>query len=532
MSMDEELNFNKKSGNDFEELRLINNLLFKICGICETNHIMDIIIRQLIKSTGADQGIISLLSKSINDPLKTIIRAEKNKDNVIPYKLNNMIIGWVCKQKTLLKIDNIDRDDRFVGLNSEDGKYKHILCVPMIVRGVIIGVITLIRSEKGGVFSENHSKLTGILASQSAQILSNAHLNEELTKTVELLKLSQNQLTKENRLLKIKLSEKYGFENIIGKSPVMKRLMSNASKFTQSDSPVLITGETGTGKELIARAIHHNSQRSERPYIAINCGSSTESLLESELFGHVKGAFTGAINDKTGLFKEADGGSIFLDEIGDAPRKTQQTILRVIQEGEIRAVGSTKTERVDVRVISATNKDLKKEMDVGNFREDLYFRLSTFELHMPPLRERLDDVPLLIKYFIDKLKIKVAKEDLTISYSALNALQKYTWPGNVRQLENELEKAAVICGIDNKIEIEDLSAEIVIPDDLQESVKNYSGCLREITEKIEKEIIQKTLIEYQGNILQTSNVLGLTRNGLKNKMSRYNISVSKKSGSD
>jgi len=523
------LPFNKKSGNDLEELRLINNLMFKICGICETNHIMDIIIRQLIKSTGADQGIISLLPKSIDDPLKTIIRAEKNKDNTIPYKLNNMIIGWVCKQKTLLKIDDVDQDDRFVGLNSEDGKYKYILCVPMTVRGVIIGVITLIRCEKSGAFSENHCKLAGILASQSAQILSNANLNEELTKTVELLKLSQNQLAQENRLLKIKLNEKFSFENIIGKSPVMKRLLSNASKFTQSDSPVLITGETGTGKELIARAIHHNSQRSDKPYVAINCGSLTGSLLESELFGHVKGGFTGAINDKIGLFKEANGGTIFLDEIGDAAMETQVAILRVIQEGEIRPVQSTKFERIDVRVISATNKDLKKEMNENNFREDLFFRLSTFELHMPLLRERQDDVPLLINYFIDKLKIKLAKDDLTISQSALNALQKYSWPGNVRQLENELEKAAVVCGIDNKIEIEDLSAEIVIPDDLQESVENFSGCLREIIEKIEKEIIQKTLIEYQGNILQTSKVLGLTRNGLKNKMSRYNISVSRKS---
>jgi len=518
--------------NDFEELRLINNFMLKICGICETNHIMDIVIKQLIKSTGADQGIISLLSKSNNDPLKTIIRAEKDKENTIPYTINNMIIGWVCKQKTLLKIDNADQDERFFGLNSESGKYKHILCIPMIVRGEIKGIVTLIRSEKRGIFNENHCKLAGILASQSAQILSNAQLNEDLAKTVELLKISQDQLAKENRLLKIKLREKFGFENIIGKSPAMKRLMSLASKFSQSDSPVLITGETGTGKELIARAIHYNSQRDDKPFIAINCGSSTESLLESELFGHVKGAFTGAIKDKIGLFKEADGGSIFLDEIGDAPQSTQKAILRVIQEGEIRPVGSTKTEHVDVRVISATNKNLKNEMSNHNFREDLYFRLSTFEILMPPLRERLDDITLLTNYFLDKFKIKLNKENLAISKSALSALEKYPWPGNVRQLENELEKAAVICDSENRIEIEDLSTEIVISEDFRENLGNYTGCLRDITEKIEKDVIQKTIIEYQGNILQTANVLGLSRKGLRDKMSRYNISISKDSEAD
>jgi transcriptional regulator with PAS, ATPase and Fis domain len=291
---------------------------------------------------------------------------------------------------------------------------------------------------------------------------------------------------------------------------------------------VLIQGESGTGKELIAKVIHQNSSRKEGPFIPVNCGAITPGLMESELFGHKKGSFSGAIRDKIGLFKEADGGTIFLDEIADAPLTTQAAILRVIQNGEIRPIGASKTEFVDVRIISATNKDLRELIKTGEFREDLYYRLNTFIIELPSLSQRRDDIPLLIAYFLNKLKITTGKENLAVTPAAMDCLIKYAWPGNVRQLEHELERAAVICDSDNRIDIEHLSLEVGCVNIDSEKTVGFHGKLRDIVEKVEKQVIAATLKEFKGNILQASKVLGLTRKGLKDKMSRYQILPDKK----
>jgi two-component system response regulator HupR/HoxA len=295
------------------------------------------------------------------------------------------------------------------------------------------------------------------------------------------------------------------------------------SKICENDSPVLITGETGTGKELVARAIHFNSGRKDRPFVIKNCGVRTEQLLESELFGHTRGSFTGAVKDKIGLFQEADGGTIFLDEIGDASLSTQAAILRVIEHGEIRPIGSSKTEYVNVRVLSATNKNLGKAIEAGDFREDLFYRLSTFLVELPPLRERRDDIPLLAGHFIKKQRIRTGNEALALSGKAVDALMGYSWPGNIRQLENELERGAAICSPDNIIDISHLSPEMVSSGTADGKIQTYKGKLRDSVEMIEKEIINSGLIENDWNILHTSRQLGLTRKGLKDKMARYGI---------
>ena len=505
------------------ELRVINNLLDKICQLRETNHIMSALLAEIIAITSADQGVISLVEPTRGDELLTVVRDEIRVKPTLPYKVDSLISGWTVVNRRMLKVDDLDTDERFRGLSSDGGRIKSLLCIPMIVRNEILGLTTLIRSIEKGPFIDDQCRLAGILTTQSAQILYNAKLVEELAHKNQLLELSKGKLSEENLRLRSEIGATFCFENIIGKSPAMKNVLMMASKFAGGDLPVLVTGETGTGKELVARAIHYASARKDKPFVVKNCGVKTESLLESELFGHVKGSFTGAVRDKIGLFKEANGGSIFLDEIGDAPLSTQAAILRVIQNGEIRAIGASKTEFVDVRVISATNKILKKEIQNGDFREDLYYRLSTFCIEIPPLRERKEDIPLLVDHILKKLRIRTGNENISISSAAMDMLLSCSWPGNVRQIENELERAAIVCDT-GKIDINHLSPSLLIgADDYAEKIDRH-GRLQEIVERIERDLIASALKQYKGNILQTSKILGLTRKGLKNKISRYKIS--------
>ncbi len=513
---------NESLHNVLDELRCINRIIDKICRVRETNHIMSIIIDELTAVTGADQGVINLISPDKEADLVTIVRKDTTSENEIPYKVNSLLTGWVLKENRFLKIDDLDNDERFKDLSSEKDRFKSILCFPMVVRGETIGLTSLVKSAQNGPFTDDQCRQTGIIVSQSAQILSNALLMEELARKNELLEISKENLQNENVRLKTELGRDFSFENIVGNSKALKDVLTLASKVSANDSPLLITGPTGTGKELMARAIHYNSHRRDNPFVVKNCGIKTESLLEAELFGYTKGAFTGADRNKPGLFKEADGGTIFLDEIGDAPLSTQMAILRVLENGEIRQVGASKTEYVDVRVISATNRDLKKKMKDGSFRQDLFYRLNTFTVELPSLQQRREDIPLLAPYFLKKLKVKLNNDNLSISPAALDLLSKYSWPGNIRQLENEVERAAVTCNSDT-IEITDFSREIFDSALSPSDHSSYRGPLKGIVEKVEKDIISATLIENDGNIMRTSKILGLTRKGLKDKISRYEI---------
>jgi Nif-specific regulatory protein len=508
-----------------DELKCINRVVDRISRVREINHIMSIIIEELVAITGATQGVINLLPSDKDSEPLTVIRKNQAQANKFPFKVGSFVTGWVLKNNTILKIDDLDTDKRFSGLTSEEGRFKSILCCPMVARGEIVGLTSLIRDSVRGPFSDDQSRLAGIVVSQSAQILSNAMLLEELARKNELLEVSQKKIHEENARLKGQIEAPFVFENIIGKSEILKQVMTLASKVSGNDSPLLITGQTGTGKELIARAIHYNSRRKSRPFVVKNCGIKTESLLEAELFGYVKGAFTGADRDKIGLFREANGGTIFLDEIGEAPLTTQVAILRVLENGEIRPVGANKTEYVDVRIISATNRNLQEEIKKGNFREDLFYRLNTFVIELPPLNRRREDIPLLVHHLLKKLQIKLGNPELSITPAALELLGKYSWPGNIRQLENELERAAVISSAVSIIDVSDLSPEIYGAVSAGVDLSESHGQLKDIVEKVEKDIITATLTKNKGNILRTSKILGLTRKGLKDKMSRYGITA-------
>ena len=325
--------------------------------------------------------------------------------------------------------------------------------------------------------------------------------------------VTHRELVLENILLRQKLEERSEYGEIIGQSDVMQTIYDLISKVAPTDSTVLITGESGTGKELIARAIHGNSQRCYMPYIAVSCGALPDSLLESELFGYEKGAFTGAEHTKKGRFEMADKGTLFLDEIGDISLKTQVDLLRVLQEKEFRRLGGQEEIKVDVRILAATNRDIKKAIAENRFREDLFYRLNVISIHIPPLKERKDDIPLLVKAFIRRHCLAMNKEQVKIAPSAMKLLMDYNWPGNVRELENVIERALVIG-----------RGEEIVTEDLPFSRKELgTEALPNSLKLMEKMHIKKILEEKDWNISKAARVLEIDRQTLYNKIEKYHI---------
>src|SRR5256714_4962563 len=270
-------------------------------------------------------------------------------------------------------------------------------------------------------------------------------VNEDLLQAVKNA-IRQRELFRENRALRRELDRRYSFSEIIGTSESLQAVFRLVEKVAATNTNILIEGESGTGKELVARAIHHNSPRSDRPFVAINCGALPETLLESELFGHMKGAFTGAVANKSGLFRAAEGGTIFLDEVGEISQAMQVRLLRAVQEHEVTPVGSSAPIQFDARIICATNRDLEKEVAEGRFREDLFYRLNVIEIHLPPLRERREDIPLLARHFIARTAREQGHDEKAIEPEAMSALLNYAWPGNVRELQNAIERAFTLSG--------------------------------------------------------------------------------------
>ncbi len=325
--------------------------------------------------------------------------------------------------------------------------------------------------------------------------------------------VAHRDLVLENILLRKKLEETYQFDEIIGKSDVMQEVFELITRVAPTDSTVLITGESGTGKELIARAIHGNSNRCYMPFIAVSCGALPDSLLESELFGYEKGAFTGAEHTKKGRFEMAHKGTLFLDEIGDISLKTQVDLLRVLQQKEVQRLGGEDVVEVDVRIIAATNRDLSRAIRENRFREDLYYRLNVIAVKIPPLRERKEDIPLLADAFVRKYCLEMNKEDRKIGRSALKLLMDYDWPGNVRELENIIERALVIGQADE-----------ISPDDLPFSRKELGPeAFPKSLKMMEKIHIQRILGTTGWNITRAARDLGIDRQTLYNKIERYEI---------
>lgn len=340
--------------------------------------------------------------------------------------------------------------------------------------------------------------------------------------------LRSRNLEVENRVLRKELQKEYSFQNLVGNSEAMHKIFELIRKVSDSPTNVLVTGESGTGKEMVAKAIHYNSPLKDRPFVSVNCGAIPENLVESELFGHKKGSFTGAISDKDGLFEVADGGTLFLDEIGELPLSSQVRILRAIQEKTVRRVGGTEDIKVEVRIIAATNRDLEQMVQQGTFRQDLYYRLNVINIRTPPLRERRDDIPLLAGHFLQKYSERFSKQIQTISKEAMDLLKKYDFPGNVRELENIIERTVAL-----------ESGATVLPESLPQFVNTPTGRkmvssdgieitdegidLQKVLDQLEKELLVKAIHQANGVKKRAAKLLGITFRSMRYRVEKFSL---------
>jgi DNA-binding NtrC family response regulator len=343
-------------------------------------------------------------------------------------------------------------------------------------------------------------------------------VNEDLIQTVKNA-IRTKELFNENRALRRELNQRFSFSRIIGKSEALQSVFRVVEKVARTNASVLIQGESGTGKELVARAIHHHSPRSDSQFLAVNCGALPSELLESELFGHVKGSFTGAHSDRTGLFRSAENGTLFLDEIGEMPLPLQVKLLRALQEQEVRPVGATRSYSFDARIVAATNKNLENEVENQNFREDLFYRLNVIEINIPPLRERREDIPLLVRHFLAKGTSGQDSQTKTLSDEAMAALANYRWPGNVRELQNTIERGFI------------LSEDIIGLEHLSNRIRSETGpgfesndpeTFRPTLDEMERRYIQETLLSVSNDKAAAARILGIDLSTLYRKLKKYN----------
>jgi len=507
-----------------EELTLLYDASASIHAIRDLDEMLKSILRK-IKTVFRIEGASIALHDATRKEFYFIrtVEKEKNSDSVRMQRMRFPdhlgVAGWVLREKRPVVIQDASKDDRFFkGIDLQESFVtKSMICLPLRTRKGLIGVLyTLNKLE--GEFTARETKLLEILSGTIAISIENARLYGEL-------KDHASSLERENLRLKSQVQDRFNLQGIIGSSPAMRRVFALMDKVIDTTTSVLIQGETGTGKELVARAIHYNGCLKGKPFVAENCGGLSENLLESELFGHVKGAFTGAITDRKGLFELAHGGTIFLDEIGEMPVAMQVKLLRVLQEGQVRRVGGSRYINVDVRLIASTNRSLEDEVKKGTFREDLFYRVNVFPITLPPLRERKEDIPLLAAHFLKKLAKKQKRPSVRLTPRALNLLLQYNWPGNVRELQNEIERALTLAGKDQEIRKEFLSEKINASLSPKISIPATDCTIKEVTQRIEQQMIVEALEKTGGNRSKAARILGLTRQGLLNKIARYHIEL-------
>jgi transcriptional regulator with GAF, ATPase, and Fis domain len=459
------------------------------------------------------------------------------------HKISRNIAETVARTGKPICSVNAQSDSRFASFTSvSELRLRSVICLPLKVRGQVIGTLYLDNRFKDAVYSDRELHLLEAFADHAAIALENARLYQKNLETEEALdrrtaeveELAQvldrrmKQATERNAEDLKPLSReglKHDYSMIIGESPAMIEMFRLLDRVIESDLPVLVTGESGTGKELVAHAIHANSPRRGRTFVRENCAAIAESLLESELFGYRKGAFTGANSDRKGLFEEAHQGTIFLDEIGEMSLEMQSKLLRVLQNGEIRPVGAREVTFVNVRLITASNRDLRQMVKEGKFREDLYFRLNVVCVEVPPLRARMEDLPLLVDFFLKTAASRTKTETKTVDPLAMRYLLSYHWPGNVRELQNEIQRAVALSG--PVISVDDLSREITENRPLSPDAPTGRGGLRDLiklaTNQKEREIILRTLEECHWKKSMAAKKLHISRPTLDQKIRMFGL---------
>jgi len=498
-----------------EKLEILINVTRSLNSTLNLNELLAKIIDSIIKLADTDRGFLMLADKK--GELAFRIARDKNEQPLreIDFEVSHSIINEVVDKSEPLFINDLMQSEQFRDQESVlDLKLRTAICVPLRLDERIIGVIYTDASRLSDEITEDDISIVSAFASQAAIAIENARLHGALI-------LSKENLARENRELKQELSGRFQFSGIIGKSKSMLDIFDTIEKVAAFDTTVLITGESGTGKELIANAIHYNSPRKDRELVVINCGAIPAELLESELFGHKKGSFTGAAADKAGLFETASGGTIFLDEIGEMPQKLQVKLLRALQEGEIRRVGENITRKVDVRIIAATNRDLQEDVAKERFRRDLYYRLNVVPIVIPPLRSRKEDILPLARHFLEKYSGEMNKGNIDLSPGANKLLLSFFWPGNVRELQNTIERALALSG-DSPVLTEAHFPQLKEKIDGSAQIEG-KGSLREKLQATEKLVIKSALSKTGGNVTEAAKELDLTRQTLHNKIRKLGI---------
>jgi transcriptional regulator with GAF, ATPase, and Fis domain/serine/threonine protein kinase len=519
---------------DLEKILSINRWLAQDHDV---TRILQLIIDEALAISNAERGFILL-----NEEGSLRICAERHFSNHdLPFNTSNLSVS--IAQNTMLSGEpvtsfNAQRDQRFIDFASVHHLHiKSVLCVPLKTHQGVLGALYLDHRKKADVFSKKHVFLLQAFADQASIALSSARLVQHLTLRTQELEQSQTCIDALNVQLQQELKSKddelhfirkmhgthtslstQGKHGMIGHSAAMQQVYHLIDRVSNKDVPVYIHGESGTGKELVARAIHASSHRNKGPFVAVNCGAIPADLLESELFGHEKGSFTGAVRDKPGLFEAAHKGTLFLDEIGDMPLHMQIKILRALQEKSVRRIGSQHAQPIDIRIISATHKDLLHMVKQGLFREDLWYRINVVTISLPPLRDRTEDLPVLIEHLLKKYH---AEGTVPVSRAAYRLLLEHPWPGNIRELENEIQRALALT--DGTIAPQDFSSELQRKNIPHTPVSSHA--LKDLVDQFEKETILTRLEENKGKVSRTAETLGLTRAGLYKKLHKYAITL-------
>jgi transcriptional regulator with GAF, ATPase, and Fis domain len=517
------------------ELKVLLDISQSLHQSINLDHLLLQIVAKIRQTMHAESVSVILYDEMTNQfffrMAESDVAESASKVREVRFPVDQGIAGSVFRSGQAELIPDVTKDSRHYNAVDQQTDFTTLsmIAAPLKTKDRTVGVLEVL-NKKDGSFQEDDLRFLKTIAGTVAMALENARIHTELNKAYEgLQRLNQDkdhlieQTEKENVRLRQVVEDRFRFDQIIGNSPKMLQLFRLCEKVFNSDISVLIEGETGTGKEVIARCIHYNGLRRNKPFVTQNCGGIPDTLLASELFGHKRGAFTGAILDKKGLFETAHGGTIFLDEVAETSPAMQVSLLRVLQEGEIRPLGTDHTRKVDVRVISATNRILAEDVKSGRFREDLYYRLHVFALQVPPLRERAGDIPILAQHFIGRFNKKSNKQVLGISQEALARLLAYSFPGNVRELENEIERAVAMAEDRGYIEVSCLSERIRGKEEWIESAIPTEGSLKSMVESLEKAILFRMMKKHGGNKSRVAKELGLSRLGLHKKLTRYGL---------
>jgi len=499
---------NKVDSKRLETLIEINNLINS--NYTDIRALMTHILESSTRLTGGESSSLLLLDSETDLLYFEIALGSKGEEvRKFTVKMGEGIAGWVALNNTSLIVNDVENDPRFFSEIDKDVGYKttSILAVPLRMKDRCVGVIEVINKENRSKFTEEDLEWLEIFTNQASLAYQNAQSFKKVKD--ELFRLQD------------RVESDSGFHKMIFKSSEIGLLLEITDKISQSDSPVLITGESGVGKELFAEQVHLRSPRSKETFVRLNCAAIPEELLESELFGHVKGAFTDASNERIGRFSLADGGTIFLDEIGEISLGVQAKLLRVLQNRQFEPLGSSETISVDVRIIAATNRNLEQMVEKGSFREDLYYRLNVLPVTIPPLRERVDDIEVLSEYFLGKYSTRNRKNIVGISSDAQEQLLTYSWPGNVRELENVIERAVIVSN-GTHIETDDL----LLSRDKERSIGGYHGKnLKEAVNLFKKNYIKRVLGSCSNNQTETAVKLGIQRTYLSRLLKELEIKV-------